>query len=178
MNRKRQNPDLPKPFFSVIFCHFSVKRLSMRYRQIQHGKQNTDPTSISVKTVSNLWSIDTIHMNLAIIQAKKLRFFCRHFDPKTLYSSLIWWLWWSRETRLDRIVSVGSIHLQGSWSLNRPQSGSISLGGASISLHARVEAGISDYSIVANKQAKKYRGRCWKYILDHVMSTSFYQSLL
>ena len=57
----------------------------MRYRQIQHDQQNTDPISISVKTASNLWSINTIHMILSIIQAKKLRFFCRHFDPKTLY---------------------------------------------------------------------------------------------
>ena len=85
MNRKGQNPDFPKAFFSIIFCHFSVKHVSMRYRQIEHGQQNTDPTSISIKTASNLWSINTIHMILAIIQAKKLRFFCRHFNPKTLY---------------------------------------------------------------------------------------------
>ena len=28
-------------------------------------------------------------MNLAIIQAKKLGFFCRHFDPKFLYLALL-----------------------------------------------------------------------------------------
>ena len=49
-----QNQDFPKAFFSVILCHFSVEHVSMMYRQIQHGQQNTDPTSISVKTVSNL----------------------------------------------------------------------------------------------------------------------------
>ena len=54
MDRKGQNLDLPEALFYVIFCHFSVKHISMRYRQIQHGQQNTKPTSISVKTVLNL----------------------------------------------------------------------------------------------------------------------------
>ena len=54
MNKKGQNSDFPKASFSDIFCHFSVKHVSMRYRQIQHDQQNTDPTSISVKTASNL----------------------------------------------------------------------------------------------------------------------------
>ena len=85
MNRKGQNPDLPKTWFSVILCQFLVKHESMKYRQTQRSQKITDPTSISVKTVSNLWSINIIYMILAIIQAKKLRFFCRHFDPKTLY---------------------------------------------------------------------------------------------
>ena len=79
-SHRGQNQALQKISFSAVL----EKQVYMRHGCIYFVQQNTDLTSISCKTVSNLYPNNTILVILPMIQAKKFTIFCRHFDPKSL----------------------------------------------------------------------------------------------